>query len=209
MGEGNMRKLIQTVSICNVKIYRKCCLLIEQSPLVRYQVKDLTLHGCFGPRYDKRNVLALFPNLRILRLCMDDPAAIMNPYHVNDAQIELFSKNKIQHLEDYGHCELTLLLIKSGNCTHLTTLKLNFHKLNGIYSQLKNMPALKHLCISNSNISLNDYDTIHNNLPSLRSIKLENSTYLTDGPPNVIVPAPQVTCLEIEMFDLSLQEHLD
>jgi hypothetical protein len=141
--------------------------MMEQSPHCALAVEELRLMTCLDIRINKRTLLNIFPNVRILRVEWDDvPPEDDNDIYYQDA-IEIgHAESKIKHLSDSIHCELASQMLTSNLCDQLECLELNFASTDNISTlvlldQLKNLPNLKKLFFREITIGIDDLEAIH------------------------------------------------
>jgi hypothetical protein len=111
-------------------------------------------------------------------------------------------------IEDSGDCELAPQLAISNVCHKLKTLDLDFREFHSsdvtstVISQLKNMPVLEDLSMTYIKVKLTDLETMHNNLPSLKRLCLEDTYPISGEIPRDVVSANLVTKLNVRIHQV-------
>ncbi|KAI8885798.1 hypothetical protein K501DRAFT_284090 [Backusella circina FSU 941] len=150
--------------------------MIERFPSRASQVEYLELSYCIHRRYDKRAIPDIFPNVRRVNLRTArgerNLSVYRKPLTTNS------TATKIEHITDYGDCNLILHLITSNLGATIKSLELDLsydeEENEGIISGLKDLPALEHLTLASGYLSVNDCEILHRNLPSITFFKLDN-----------------------------------
>ncbi|KAI8875444.1 hypothetical protein K501DRAFT_289365 [Backusella circina FSU 941] len=167
---------------------------MEELPSLRNQVMNLSVTRTQRSD-DRRRVLALFPNLRKIEMRSKYAQSYSDDSKDVDATI---LKNRIELIRDVGGCELTRTMAKFKRCYYLTDLDLNLEVLASsninVFAELQNMPALKRLVLRNSLLKASDLSTLHANIPSIETLKLEKTLFENDSIAD-ITPVVSITTL--------------
>jgi hypothetical protein len=193
-------------------MYDKFIAMIEQLPSRASHVQEITLSHCFSKQYDKTILCALFPNLRLVRLI---DTGENNTLCTKQPQIASI-KPKMNEISDYGECELTRSLINANLCANLKILQVHlsstYEKRSGVVPQLKNIPTLEYLTISDSYLTIDECEILHTNLPSVKNFSLDVVYLVESAIPHHIQPAVTITSLTWRVRVMSFQDidtHLD
>jgi hypothetical protein len=100
----------------------------------------------------------------------------------------------VECIIDLDTTEVTCYALTSGQCPFLTTLQVDFMFTNRsthhVVQLLKNAPQLLSFKMMNANLTLNDLETIHRDLPFLHSLILFDVHITITELPETIIPAP-------------------
>jgi hypothetical protein len=166
------------------------------------QVEELGMRITSDNQLNKRELLNIFPNVRVLRL---EPLISITPSITHEAPIDLKqSVLKMECLYGFYHCELTSQLLYSNLGGRLKTLHLWFDQVIGtptILSELKDLPVLKKLTLWYPIIKMADLKDNHNNIPSIEDLWLDCITVEAGDMPSNIIPAILVTKLKFYYFN--------
>jgi hypothetical protein len=161
------------------------------------QVEELDMRITSDSQLNKRELLNIFPNVRVLRL---EPLISITPSITHEVPIDLkHSVSKMECLYDFYHCESTSHLLYSNLGGRFKTLHLWFDQVIGtptILSELKDLPVLKKLTLWYPIIKMADLEYIHNNIPSIEDLWLDCITVEAGDIPSKIIPATLVTKLK-------------
>jgi hypothetical protein len=172
--------------------------VIRDSPFLANQVQVLELRHCISYDFDKRKLFNMFPNLRIIKLIGSLRDSEMFP--ITEPFEFTYSTSKVETLREYGRCELSRQLIASDRCSRLRRLTL---KVNDIWRQnensirlLTNMLVLEKLALYHVDVKLDDFETLHKNVPSIKYLKIAQANLIRSNMPMSIQPATQLTRLK-------------
>jgi hypothetical protein len=130
---------------------------IKSLPHRAAQVEEVTLAFDSDERFNRRTLLNIFPNARVMQLyAAYYPQTSTFKYYGQHIDIT-HSNSKIEYLHDFYQCEFLSQMISSKLGYRLKTLSLNFCKLldtPSTVSQLKDLPVLKTLILRGPKISL-------------------------------------------------------
>jgi hypothetical protein len=170
------RSLLHNVSIHNTESFQKFNAMIERFPSRASQVEYLELSYCIHRRYDRRSIPDIFRNVRTVNLRTARGERNLSVYR-KPLQTESTS-TKIEHITDYGDCNLILHLISSNLGSTIKSLELDLsfdEKENDrIISGLKHLPSLEELALASGYLRVTDCEILHANLPSIKHFKLDN-----------------------------------
>lgn len=195
------RSLYHSVYIKNEEMFRYFLKTIKQKPELANNVEHLVLWQDGPSDLSEKDIIKLFPNLKTL-----DYSRFNNPHiakdTLNDNTPPLPLKNKLTYVRDTSECFMTRLGLAEGLFTHLITLDLSFpidysYKGNPMLSLLKNMPVLKYLGLDNTIITIDDFENLHANIPSLESLKISEMRLILSNFPAKIKPTSAFTSLEV------------
>ncbi|KAI8880283.1 hypothetical protein K501DRAFT_302292 [Backusella circina FSU 941] len=160
------------------------------------QVEMLDIKIKPDTRFNKRMLLNIFPNMRVLNVIQGvvSPSSEFSsfPTHIDMTH----TKSKIEFLSDTNHCELVSQMLYSNLGNRLEALTLNFNKVpdtSAVISQLKDLPVLKRLTLRNPKIKLYDIEAIHKSIPSIQDFALEDICLDGGNMPSGIIPATCIT----------------
>jgi hypothetical protein len=180
--------------------------MIERFPHRANQVLELKLDSCLGPSFNKRTLLNIFPNVRVLEvewnLHMPDNSG---DYKYFRKPIEMINSTpKIKVLHDSIFCELASQMLVSNLDGRLEELQLDFQGLNGIYiravqDQLKDLPVLKTIVLQNFYFGINDLENIHTNIPTIQNLILNCVSVAASEIPTSIIPATCIITLNVRI----------
>jgi hypothetical protein len=165
------------------------------------QVKELILMDSFMETLDKSNFFALLPNLEIVYLERSRKPD-RRTFHV-----ELPMRNSLRYVsDDEGRFELANSILSSGMCSSLWKLKVRLpftdRSCSRLITLLRNAPHIKDLRIENVDISINDFETLHANLPVLNTLILGGAILnMVDRLPKNIEPATSMRRVDMALFD--------
>jgi hypothetical protein len=134
----------------------------------------------------------MFPNLRVF---INSYCNRPNKKYFNRPFEIAIPVSKVEEIEDSGECELARQLLLSVPCKHLRTLKVNLNVQNprsNFFSLLKNLPTLQSLDVSGCAFGILDCEMIHDNVPSIRHLSLEDIEIQDELLPAEIIPATSV-----------------
>jgi hypothetical protein len=104
-------------------------------------------------------------------------------------------------IEEFNDFELVRHLLAQEFCSHLVTLTLNANAVYGspsyIFRSLKKMPRLKHLNAFGFDITMDDCEMIHTNIPSLECLRFAKVDLLPCLLPKNMKPATMIRRLEM------------
>ncbi|KAI8878521.1 hypothetical protein K501DRAFT_304700 [Backusella circina FSU 941] len=177
--------------------------MIKRFPHRGMQIESLELLCTVDSTFDKRIFFNLLPNLQEL---------VLKGHHVqntrrNDSSNKEFHflrpTIKLERMVDFGQCELTRQLVMSHECDRLKSLVLNVLEIddltsNHVVSKLSNMPMLESLRLKNVKVKLMDLETMHNNVPSIRDVQLENTKLVSGEIFHNVTPVTFMT--ELKLF---------
>jgi hypothetical protein len=202
----NWWQILDTYSLfCNVELkkgkeqFNRMINMFERSPERASQVEELHVVIKNDLDFNKRKLIHIFPNVRVMRVESDWTTASSN--------VSLFTtpiesrplKSKVKFLSDFHHCELASQLLYSNLGGRLETLFLDFCQVpitRPVISQLKDLPVLKKLTLRSPKIRLVDLENIHKNIQSIHNLALDSVTITPDSMPSDIVPATSITRLK-------------
>ncbi|KAI8890296.1 hypothetical protein K501DRAFT_328656 [Backusella circina FSU 941] len=177
--------------------------MIKRSPHRAVQVEELCLLNCLYSSFNKRTLLNIFPNVRVLKVEWDPDAAPAGDHSYFNKPIEItYSQSKVRVLYDSAYCELASQMITSNLYGRLEDLYLNFSSIVDVSTctlldQLKNIPILKTLTLEALSIGINNLENIHDNLPTLQEFNLIYIRITTSKIPANITPVTSITSLKI------------
>jgi hypothetical protein len=202
--------LFHTINIRYKKdTFEKFITLIKDQPLLGLQVSKLDVTGSIPQDYDERQLLCLFPNLKVLEADGDFKG------DVSSEEVILAEKGPI--LEQVVHVagfHLTKLILSfPSSC--LVSLTLNFNYVDntaemnhGIFPLLKNAPLLNNLCILYYEINSHLLQVIHTNALALTSFTLYDCIPLTLDESISVVPITTLKSLVVDMGSFDDQQAL-
>jgi hypothetical protein len=109
----------------------------------------------------------------------------------------------LDKIQDFGECELTSQLVMSNMCENLKSLELDQDyesKCNYNLSLLKNMPVLETLTLRDFRVKLMDLEILHDNVPSIKSLRFKDTTMVSGDFPQDVTPASLITEADLK-FD--------
>jgi hypothetical protein len=112
--------------------------------------------------------------------------------------------SKLEKIKEHGDCELTRQLAMSNMCDKLKSVELTFvpaiSPTSGeILAELKNMPVLETLKLRHFRIKIMDLETVHYNVPSIKSLCLGNTILASGEFPTDIISATLITKLDLHL----------
>jgi hypothetical protein len=183
--------LFETLRISSKEGLDSVLSTVQQESSYGMQVKRLIFQVHPDRDFDVAILPTLFPNV------LD---CYINPYIIISPHSHPFRSwhNRLTQFFEQGIDGIEFL-IKSNIWSNMTTLKLsgNIRRLsaeNYIYV-LKNTPGLKTLKLHCMKYSMDDFEFIHSQLSSLKSLSLKGLSYDGSNPPANIIPATSVTSL--------------
>jgi Leucine-rich repeat (LRR) protein len=171
------------------------------------QVEELSIYEISKSSLDERNLLKTFPNARAILVNRCQYSKVLSSRHLKTHNGVVHSKSKLEYLCDknYGTLATQMLSLSLGD--RLETLELDLVYMEdslNIFSQLKDLPVLKKLCLSHPHIKIHEIEDIHCNIPSIQDFSLNNGTHLAGSMPSNVLPA---TC--ITNFEFTPMKHSD
>jgi hypothetical protein len=192
------RSLYHSVYAKSEEMFQCFLEIIKQKPELATNVEHLLIWRVGPLNVSEREILELFPNLKTLAYSkFDSPQGTAN---ISNGITRPLSR-KLTSIRDVSDGVLTRLGLAEGLFTHLISLYLNFStehmgKRNPMVPLLKDMPALKYLELDNIMITIDDFETLHSNIPSLQSLKVLDMQMWPSDFPTGIKPARAFTSLE-------------
>jgi hypothetical protein len=172
----------------------------EQSPERASQVQVLDMVVLLKTRFNKRKLLHIFPNTRVMRMKSSIGAMFQSKSRFTTPIDLSHAKPKVEVLFDANHCELASQILGSNLGGRLGVLYLDFHFIPGshaIMSQLKELPVLKQLSLRHPTVSLDILEAIHTNVPSIEDFTLRRAVIKAGTMPSNIQPAVAMTTFNI------------
>jgi hypothetical protein len=164
--------------------------MFEHLPARAAQVEELYVK----PHPNLRKLLNIFSNARVIKV---EPDWRLNDRrHLVGKNLDItHSKSKIEFLADCHSCDLTSQLLYSNLGGRLQTLCLDFNTMSypNLVSQLKDLPVLKKLSLSRSNISFRILENIHKDIPSIQDFTLKYTRIEPGTLPLDTVPAAAIS----------------
>ncbi|KAI8880916.1 hypothetical protein K501DRAFT_275137 [Backusella circina FSU 941] len=173
--------------------------MFKRPPGLAAQVEELDIEVAFGTRFNRRELLYIFPNARVMSI---EPyqSTLFSDFSHFATHIDT-AHSKLESLSDFNHCELASQMLYSNLGGRLKTLCLNFEVLpdmhQRILSQLKNLPVLKRLSLKSPRIKLSDLENIHNNIPSIQEFSLVYLYLEVGDMPSNIISDASITKFEL------------
>jgi hypothetical protein len=121
--------------------------------------------------FNTRALFNIFPNARVMRMYRNENPSRFKPCHFAEPIEIIHSESKVELLSDINHCELMSQMIYSNLGGRLKELDLEFfdtRERSIVVSQLKDLPVLKKLHLYSPNISIQDLEVMHRNVPSIQ-----------------------------------------
>jgi hypothetical protein len=192
--------LLETLRISSKEGLDSVISTVKQKPFYGMQVKRLIFQVDPGSDFDMASLPSLFPNVFD---CYINPSIDISP----DSHPFRFWHNKLtQFFED--DIDGIEILIKSKIWPNITTLALSgnarYLSAKSHIHLLKNTPGLKELTLLDMDYSMDDFEFIHSQLPSLKSLSIKGRAYDGSNPPAKIIPATSVTTLFLVCATLDL-----
>ncbi|KAI8890341.1 hypothetical protein K501DRAFT_266253 [Backusella circina FSU 941] len=189
--------------------FTKLMEMFMRSPHHAAQVEEMRLLSCLDTSFNKRTLLNMFPNLRVLKVEWDlgwIRQSEESSYFSEPIEI-IRSKSKIKVLHDSVHCELASQILASNLCGRLEELELNFVntsdiKTRAVLDQLKDVPTLKTLTLEALSIGINNLENIHESLLALQEFNLIYVFINASNMPSDIIPATSITSSEIRIVQV-------
>jgi hypothetical protein len=178
--------------------------MLERQLYRATQVERLSIAYSPGCGLDKRTFCNMFPKLRQLQIEGYTYRAPITDYYSKPFHF-LHSTSNLNKIEDFGDCKWILQLAQSNLCNKLKSLEIDFyHKAeagidNNIVPQLKNMPVLENVVIRKFRLKLTDLEAMHQNLPSITSLKFKFIYPISGEIPHDIKPATLITELKLNI----------
>jgi hypothetical protein len=178
--------------------------MLERQLYRATQVERLSITYTPGCGLDKRKLCNMFPKLRQLKIEGYTYNAPITDYSSKPFHF-LHSTSNLNKIKDFGDCKWILQLAQSNLCNTLKTLELDFFHTtdadiaNNIVPQLKNMPVLENVVIRKFRLKLTDLEAMHQNLPSITSLKLDNIHPIHSEIPRKVKPATLITELKLDI----------
>jgi hypothetical protein len=171
-------------------------------------VEELALPVCFKDGLDKINFCNMNPNTRIVGMGCEWEYDCNCSSDFSKAVDTVQTTSKVQYIADITSCEYASQMMTSNLWGQLRTLDLDFKGLNiswdVILPQMKNMPVLKRLIPNTHHLSIADMELIHNNIPSIEDLEIQDSEM-----PPVIIPTTQLATMSFEIeFIYDLEIHM-
>jgi hypothetical protein len=188
----------------NIHQFDRFMEMFERLPDRAAQVEELDIGFLLETSFDKRSILNIFPNARVVKTNPSLPVSSLR----DDSQFKTpidpkHSNSKIEFLSDHSNCELTCHISTSNLGGRLEVLYLNLYRVpdvHKIFSQLKGLSVLKKLSLKFAQIRLWCLEELHRNIPSIEDFALDNLRVMGGSMPSNIVPA---TC--IAKFKLGIE----
>jgi hypothetical protein len=174
--------------------------MIQRFPSRANQVEVLLLDNTPCINFDNRKICNIFPKARVVEITSD---RINGEFvHFRKRPVELLvPKAQLVRLADYDECELALDLMATERCSRLKYLNIscNTDKDNDLHfiTGIKNLPVLTELHLGGLNVTLNDMEILHNNVPTITTLTIDWFELLPSTLPLDIQPTI-VTKLYIE-----------
>jgi hypothetical protein len=170
------------------------------------QVEYLTVDFPINHNFDRRKIFNLFPNLRqVKQVLQEQDAKETMSSNYFDKPFRFTNTTKLEKLTDFGDCQLTRQLAMSNSLSRLNSLELDFSSLpqNDTLQHLINMPVLQRLDLISVSVKLLDVELLHMNLPSIKSLSLEDFTLSPGDIPQDVIPASLLTEIYLKLDDAS------
>jgi hypothetical protein len=171
--------------------------MFERLPDRAAQVEELDIAFLPETSFDKRSIVNIFPNARVVKTIPSLPILFFRDNGHFKTPIDLtHSNSKIEFLSDHSNCELTCQISTSNLGGRLEVLYLNLYRVpdvHNIFSQLKGLSVLKKLSLKFAQIRLRCLEELHRNIPSIEDFALDNLTVMDGIMPSNIVPATCIT----------------
>jgi hypothetical protein len=174
--------------------------MLKQLPNRAAQVEKLQLEIRSDTGFNRRELFNTFPNARMIKVKQQGGSWRSTLTRFKRKLDITHSKAKVEHVKDFGHCELASQMLHSNLGGQLGRLSLDFRSLSGkpvVISQLKNLPVLKRLTLRPSKISFHDLEKIHKNIPSIQDLTLQGVDITTGNMPPNIKAATSITKFDI------------
>jgi hypothetical protein len=154
----------------------------------------------------------LFYNARLIQVIYDDPW-LADFYRFAGSLKMAHSRPRLESLTDSIYCELASQILAANLGSHIRTLELYFYSLDEFdtkyaLAKIQNLPVLKSLTLAILNIGINELINIHQNVPSIQELKLQDIEVLDSYLPPHITPA-SVTSLNISVLKVDNIETQD
>lgn len=174
--------------------------MIDQFPHRAMQVEELYLFDTIPTSFNKRTLLNIFPNLRVLEVEYDYEKESYNSQPIQIKQ----STSKLKILHDSTHCEITSQLLTSNLADNLEQLHLYFESIRSISTrnlldQLSNLLVLSELILHSVSLGINDMENIHGNIPGIHVFEIYDFTIVDSKTPVSISPVTSITTLNIDI----------
>ncbi|KAI8882313.1 hypothetical protein K501DRAFT_273824 [Backusella circina FSU 941] len=159
------RSLFHTVVMEEEDICDRFLEMIQRFPARAYQVEILRLDNSLDTMFDNRKICNIFPKARVIEITS---GGIHDEFiHFNKRPVELIiSKTQITHLADYDECELACELMNTKRCSRLKYLKICMDSEKD--SSLHFVPQIKNLPMT-----LDHLETLHDNVPTLKTFTFD------------------------------------
>jgi hypothetical protein len=191
--------LFHTIRVSDVTQLNRLIERVQREPTQGSKVERLILDLEPSEDFMMERMPILFPNIRVFIAfnILEDSGygsfseiAASHPWHKH-----------IQHIAEYSSGINIPQLLTSVMCHRLTKLSIfGNDEQNGKYivDLLVNAPTLKWLSISGFCFNLTDFESLHENVPSLQSLLIHDTEITCDMKYAEIKPASTVTTLEIK-----------
>jgi hypothetical protein len=180
-------------TICQINSMDKFLHMLKEQPSRGSQVKRLMLFDCCNDDLTQQKIFELLPNMRFIyikRLLRKKD----RDFSREPLQPITLARNRVECIIDLDTTEMAYYALTSGQCSFLTTLQVDFMFTNRsschVVQLLKNAPQLLSFKMMNADITLNDLETIHGDLPFLHSLILCDVHITITELPETIIPAP-------------------
>jgi Leucine-rich repeat (LRR) protein len=173
--------------------------VFERLPDYAAQVEVLSIYEVSKSSLDERNLLKKFPNARVIIVERGMSSPAFSSSHMKKRNGVAHFKSKLEYLCDESYGTLTTQMLSLNLGDRLETLELDFDDVEdslNIFSQLKDLPVLKKLCLSHPHINIHEIEDIHRNIPSIQDFSLNSGTHLAGSMPSNVLPATCITNFE-------------
>jgi hypothetical protein len=166
--------LFHTVRISSEEQLNKVIEKVQQEPVQGSRVERLIFDVDSIKHYDLDMLPFLFPNIHVFIFSKTfDQCEI--PF---TKRLSPHPWHNIERMAEYLRNAHTTQTLSAGACFHLTTLTIYGkmgHSGSCFIDLLANAPCLKSLIISFYSFTLSDFERLHENVPSLVSLSIENA----------------------------------
>jgi hypothetical protein len=171
--------------------------MFKRLPERAAQVEELTISLHKDTRFNRRELLHLFPNARKMEVDHYSGEWRLLDHFTQDMDLT-HSNSKVEFLSDVYHCELVSQMVYSRLGSRLKALCLKdmyLQDTSTILSQLKDLPVLKTLTLESAILVIDELELLHKNVPSIQELTLD-LLLLYGSMPSEVVPASSIMKLK-------------
>jgi hypothetical protein len=191
--------LFHTIRVCSLGQMTQLIKKVRQEPLQGAKVERLVLDLKPSDKFRMNNLPILFPNIKVFIALNIDPKIDFNDMRAVDRLTPHPWYQHIQHIAEYANSMHSYYILNSGPCLNLTNLSIHWDDDKcdkAIVDLLENAPALTTLNITGADFNLIDLETLHRNVPLLKSLGVYDSQMECEFFPYDCDPAPHITHID-------------